>query len=58
MSNVQTLVQEVYFDLCDLLSNNKLGSKISGFYEFEQLREFVEEQRNKMSEIDRMIERG
>ena len=58
MSNIQTLVQEVYFDLCDLLINNKLGSKIDGFYEFDQLREFVTEQRNKLSQIDLMIERG
>ena len=58
MSNVQTLVQEVYFDLCDLLDHNKLNKKIKGFYEFEDLQEFIEEQKAKLSQIEHMIDRG
>ena len=29
-----TKVQEVYFDLCDLLDNNELDDRIDGFQEF------------------------
>jgi hypothetical protein len=56
--NTLTLVQEVYFDLCDLLDHNKLARKIKGFYEFDDLRDFVEEQRRKMALIEKDLDFG
>jgi hypothetical protein len=48
-----TLVQEVYFDLCDLLDNNELDQPIEGFTcEFDTLRELIEEQKKKLAEIE------
>ena len=54
MSNkTLTTVQEVYFDLCDILENNDYSDvKIEGLYEFEDLREFLIEQKNKLAEIE------
>lgn len=54
-TNTLTLVQEVYFDLCDLITTNRLGGKIQGFHEFETLRDFVEEQRNKLEAIEKIL---
>jgi hypothetical protein len=53
-----TLVQEVYFDLCDILDNNELEDGIEGFMEFDNLREFIEEQKQKMSRIERFLDNG
>jgi hypothetical protein len=47
-----TLVQEVYFDLCDLLDNNELSEPIEGLFEFSDMREFVTWQKNKLAEIE------
>lgn len=55
--NTLTLAQEVYFDLCDILSSNKLNSKIKGFHEFDNLRDFLIEQRHKMAMIERDLDK-
>lgn len=47
-----TLVQEVYFDLCDLLDNNELSEPIEGLFEFSDMREFITWQKNKLAEIE------
>jgi hypothetical protein len=48
-----TTVQEIYFDLCDLLENNDLNDiKIEGFSEFETLGEFLEEQKAKVGWLE------
>lgn len=47
-----TLVQEVYFDLCDLLDNNELNEPIEGLFEFSDMREFITWQKNKLAEIE------
>lgn len=53
MNNTLTTVQEVYFDLCDILDNNDYSDiKIEGLHEFEDLREFLIEQKNKLAEIE------
>lgn len=53
MSATITKVQEVYFDLCDLLNSRQIDNiKLSGFQEFDTLREFLEEQKNKLAEIE------
>jgi len=50
---VKTLVQEVYFDICDLLNGNQIDDiVIDGFQEFETLREFLEEQKRKLEKIE------
>ncbi len=52
-----TKVQEVYFDLCDILTNNDLDNvEIEGFIEFDTVREFLEEQKTKLAEIERAID--
>lgn len=51
-----TKVQEVYFDLCDLLDNNECDDRIDGFFEFDSLRDFAYEQKTKMAQIERIIE--
>lgn len=53
MKNTLTTVQEVYFDLCDILENNDYSDiKIEGLYEFDDLREFLIEQKNKLAELE------
>ena len=48
-----TTIQEVYFDLTDLIESGQIDDiKIEGFTEFETLREFLEEQRAKMSWLE------
>lgn len=48
-----TKIQEVYFDLCDILEHNDYSkTKIKGLSEFDDLREFLEEQRRKLAEIE------
>lgn len=50
-----TTIQEIYFDLCDLLENNGealADIPIEGFSEFETLGEFLEEQKAKVSSLE------
>jgi len=54
--NTLTLIQEVYFDLCDLLDNNELDDRIEGFYEFDSLRDFITEQKQKMARIEKVLD--
>ena len=54
--NTLTLVQEVYFDLCDLLDNNELAESIEGLSEFDDMREFIHEQKRKLSQIERNLD--
>lgn len=56
MTNLLTTVQEVFFDLCDLLENNDLDETIEGFEEFGTLREFIIEQREKLAQIENLVE--
>ena len=56
-TDILTLSQEIYFDLCDLLDNNGLAEKIEGFYEFEDLRDFIHEQKQKISQIERYLDK-
>lgn len=53
---ILTELQEVYFDLCDLLDNNELDDTINGFFEFDTLRECLEEQRKKLARIELSID--
>lgn len=47
--NDKTTLQEIYFDLCDLIDSGEAdGVVITEFEEFETLREFLVEQRNKL----------
>jgi len=53
MSATITKVQEVYFDLCDLLNSRQIDNiNLIGFHEFDTLREFLQEQKNKLAEIE------
>ena len=48
----QTTLQEIYFDLCDLLNSGQIDDFIiSGFQEFKTLREFIEEQKTKLENL-------
>ena len=48
-SNLLTTVREIYFDLVDLEMNLYLkGIDLKGFEEFDNLQEFIDEQRNKL----------
>ena len=50
---IKTLVQEVYFDICDLLNSSQVDDIVlNGFQEFETLREFLEEQKDKLEKIE------
>ena len=51
------LVQEIYFDFCDILDHNELEMMLDGFQEFDDLREFILEQKHKISQIEKIIER-
>ncbi len=52
-TNLLETVQEVYFDLIDLESNLYLkGIELKGFEEFNNLQEFIDEQRNKMLYVE------
>lgn len=51
-----TLVQEVYFDLCDILDNNELDDRINGLYEFDTVRDFITEQKAKLARIERLLD--
>lgn len=44
-----TTLQEVFFDLCDILEGDEINDIIlTEFSEFETLREFLEEQKEKV----------
>lgn len=48
-ANLLTTLQEIYFDLCDLIdSDDVYDIAISEPSEFDTLREFLVEQRNKL----------
>lgn len=49
-----TTVQEILFDIIDLVDENEelMNTKITGFDEFETLGEFLQEQREKLSEME------
>ena len=52
-SNLLTTIQEVYFDLEDLQQNNYLkGIKVEGFEEFDNLRDFIDEQISKLNYLE------
>lgn len=53
-----TLVQEVYFDLCDILDNNELDDRIEGLQEFDTVRDFMYEQKAKLARIERILDNG
>lgn len=49
-----TKIQEIYFDLCDILNHNDLDNvEIEGFEEFDTVREFLLEQKTKIEEIEK-----
>jgi hypothetical protein len=51
-----TKVQEVYFDLCDLINSGEIDDfNLVTMNEFNTLREFLEEQKEKLSEIEERI---
>ena len=53
MSNAITQVQEVFFDLCDLIDSGQIDNfRLKGFQEFWTLREFLEEQKAKLQSIE------
>ena len=57
MSNTLITIQEVYFDLCDLIENNNLTkTRIKGFYEFENLDQFIQEQKTKIAQIEKALD--
>lgn len=58
MSNrTLTLVQEVLFDLSDLIKSGEMDDiALKGFQEFETLKEFLEEQKAKLQEIEAGVE--
>lgn len=50
---MQTTLQEIFFDLCDLLDSGQIDDiQLEGFDEFETLREFIEEQKNKIEQLE------
>ena len=51
---MKTTIQEALFDLIDLAENNPemMNLKIVGFSEFETLGEFIQEQREKMEDLE------
>jgi hypothetical protein len=51
-----TTLQEVFFDICDLLNSGQIDDVvISGFQEFETLREFLEEQKQKIESVEQSL---
>ena len=58
MSTITT-IQEVFFDLCDLIDSGQIDDfQLSGFQEFETLREFLIEQRDKLAQIETETEKA
>lgn len=57
MNKTLTQVQEVYFDLCDILDNNDFSEvKLEACFDFEDLQEFLEAQKAKLAEIELRID--
>lgn len=55
--NQITLLQEIYFDLCDLIDSGQIDDiALSGFSEFDTLLEFMTEQKEKLSVIEEGLE--
>lgn len=53
MNKTLTQVQEVYFDLCDILESNDFSEvKLEACFAFEDLQEFLEAQKAKLAEIE------
>lgn len=56
MSNVRTLVQEVYFDICDAINEGDLYDyEIQGFDEFATVLDFLKEQKAKLEQIEKLL---
>ena len=56
MSNVVTKIQEVLFDICDLINSGEIDDiALTTFQEFETLKEFLEEQKEKLGSIESEI---
>lgn len=55
---MKTTIQEVLFDLFDIVNNNPhlMHLKIEGFEEFDTLGEFITEQRMKMEHLEDCLE--
>jgi hypothetical protein len=46
----------VYFDICDLIKSGEVDDIVlTSFQEFETLKEFLEEQKTKLEEIERGV---
>jgi hypothetical protein len=56
--NTITLVQEVFFDLCDFLDNENCNKKLTSFDEFKTIKEFLIEQKQKLAEIETQLTQG
>lgn len=56
MSNVRTLIQEVYFDICDAINEGDLYDyEIQGFDEFATVLDFLKEQKAKLEQIEKLL---
>ena len=56
MANLTTLVQEVYFDICDAIEEGNLYDvTIDGFQEFNTVLEFLKEQKSKLETVEMLI---
>ena len=50
------LLQGVYFDICDLLDSGQVDDiQLEGFEEFSTLREFLEEQKAKLEQVEQIM---
>jgi len=50
------LLQGVYFDICDLLDSEQVDNiQLEGFEEFSTLREFLEEQKAKLEQVEQIM---
>ena len=56
MSNAVTKIQEVLFDICDLINSGEVDDiALTTFQEFETVKEFLEEQKRKLEGIESEI---
>jgi hypothetical protein len=52
----KTKLQEVLFDICDLINSGEIDDiALTTFQEFETLKEFLEEQKGKLEDIEECI---
>mgnify|MGYP000226309869 CR=1 FL=1 len=52
-------LQEIYFDICDMLDSGQVDDvQITEPEEFSTLREFLEEQKAKLEQIEKMLGGG